>query len=96
MSKRGRSTSEEDDIVVITAATVRTPLFHALKQNISSSWTIKQLSRIEHSNNKNFLRCVIFDSEDLKVHASDVNWLRREFSKCFIIVYQPSAVNGKL
>jgi len=93
MSKR-RGCHGEDDIIVVSSATTPIPLYTALYRNIASSWNISQLNQIETSNTQNFLRCVIFDSEDARVCESDITRLRRDFSKCFIIIYQPSAVNG--
>jgi hypothetical protein len=99
MSKRGRNntSAEDDEIIVVSSSQSHTPLYTALKRNVSNSWNIIQLNHISSCHNEYFLRCVIFDNEDTSIPESDINWIRRKFSdKCFIVIHQPSAMNGRV
>ena len=96
-NKRNRD-DDEDDIVIISSSAKpsSTTLLETIQENISSTWSVSQLKKVKNSSNRYFLRCVIFDSQDERVEESEILWLRREYHKCFIIVYQPSAMNGSL
>lgn len=102
MLKRGRALDSPaaDDIIVVSSTATpsyRTPFFNAIQQNLGSSWSISNIQNIEHTNSENLSRCVIFEAEEeSRIRESDITWLRRKYSKCFIVIYQPSAVNGTI